>query len=184
VCSFSPCIEQVQKTAQEMTQLGFTNIYTIELLRRILCVKKFAMANFDFNMDLREKEPIAKSSKNEDSLPEDKNNSDKKEDGNSESTPTKEKVDQQLNKKKELARKKRNIDSVGGNEEKMETTDNNNDNGNDNNDDDDDQEEDDYLNKDGNIVNRYAAKAINLQPGHTGFLTFATLLHKDYLKAG
>lgn len=26
----------------------------------------------------------------------------------------------------------------------------------------------------------YSAKPINIQPGHTGFLTFATLLHKDY----
>ncbi len=26
----------------------------------------------------------------------------------------------------------------------------------------------------------YSSKAINIQPGHTGFLTFATLLHKEY----
>ena len=38
----------------------------------------------------------------------------------------------------------------------------------------------DLDNNDGSVVTHYTAKAINLQPGHTGFLTFATLLHKDF----
>ena len=36
--------------------------------------------------------------------------------------------------------------------------------------------------KNGLVSTIFAAKAINIQPGHTGFLTFATLLHKDFLE--
>ena len=35
-------------------------------------------------------------------------------------------------------------------------------------------------NKNGLVVSQFVAKPINIQPGHTSFLTFATLLHKDY----
>jgi hypothetical protein len=188
VCSFSPCIEQVQKTSQEMTQLGFTNIYTIELLRRILSVKKFAMANFDFNMDMmREKRPPSTSkSFKEDELSSpvlNKNETTEKNkivddagNNNQISMPSKEELAQeQPTKKKALeTNRKRTID----NEVNMKDQDNSDkeDSG------DDDDDDDDDLNKNGYIVSRYAAKAINQQPGHTGFLTFATLLHKDYLK--
>ncbi len=34
--------------------------------------------------------------------------------------------------------------------------------------------------QDGVVSAMYSAKPINIQPGHTGFLTFATLLHKDF----
>ena len=51
ICSFSPCIKQVQKTALELTRLGFTDFHTVESLRRVMCVKKYDMLDFDFNMD-------------------------------------------------------------------------------------------------------------------------------------
>ena len=35
--------------------------------------------------------------------------------------------------------------------------------------------------KNGSSTTLYTSKEINQQPGHTGFLTFATLLHKKYL---
>ncbi len=31
-----------------------------------------------------------------------------------------------------------------------------------------------------NVFRQYCSKPINLQPGHTGYLTFATLLNKNY----
>ncbi len=37
------------------------------------------------------------------------------------------------------------------------------------------------LDKNGLTSTIYTAKPINLQPGHTSYLTFATLLHKKYL---
>jgi hypothetical protein len=46
---------------------------------------------------------------------------------------------------------------------------------------DSDASEDDESNKNCLTSSIYTAKAINQQPGHTSFLTFATLLHKKYL---
>ena len=34
LCSFSPCIEQVQKTCQELKKAGFTEVSTLEYLNR------------------------------------------------------------------------------------------------------------------------------------------------------
>ena len=48
---------------------------------------------------------------------------------------------------------------------------------------DDESADDEDVNEDknGSSTTLYTSKAINQQPGHTGFLTFATLLHKKYL---
>lgn len=132
ICSFSPCIEQVQKTAAEMTRLGFTDIYTVESLRRVLCIKKYEMADFNFDMD-------SKKSKSDDVA---------------------EKCDDVAEKNDDQPAKKRSR----ANEENEE-------------DDEDEEENDD----EGGKASKYAAKPINMQPGHTSFLTFATLLHKDFL---
>lgn len=35
LCSFSPCIEQVQRTCETLTELGFEEIRTFECLQRI-----------------------------------------------------------------------------------------------------------------------------------------------------
>jgi hypothetical protein len=33
-----------------------------------------------------------------------------------------------------------------------------------------------------NVYKPYCSKQINLQPGHTGYLTFATLLNKNFIE--
>ena len=43
VCSFSPCIEQVQRTCECLTQLGFTDVKTIECLSRTFDVRTINM---------------------------------------------------------------------------------------------------------------------------------------------
>jgi tRNA (adenine57-N1/adenine58-N1)-methyltransferase len=139
ICSFSPCIEQVQKTVNEMTQLGFTDIYTIEMLRRVLCVKKYSLQNFDFNLDMRN---LDNDNKNEE-------NSEKRADESNKNNA----------KNSKKFKKNNNRES----------------------DDDSDEDMDENGDNDSHSTT-YTSKPINLQPGHTSFLTFATLLHKDLQK--
>lgn len=122
LCSFSPCIEQVQKTSLELTKLGFVNVFTIESLRRILSVKKYDLQDFDFNTDWKKE-------KNDDDNCSNLN---------------------QSQQKSPLIKKKKILNE--------------------------NEESDDEFND--KISGSYTAKPINIQPGHTGFLTFATLLHK------
>jgi len=58
LCSFSPCIEQVQKTCQELKTAGFTEISTLECLNREFQVRKITLPVFEPDMD-----PLANSRK-------------------------------------------------------------------------------------------------------------------------
>lgn len=118
ICSFSPCIEQVQKVAIELTQQGFVDIETVENLRRVLSVKKQVSTDYDFN----------------------KNKNDESEEANG-------------NKKQKKSGKRKIKDG-----ESSDSGDDEEDNG----------------------VLMHTAKPINIQPGHTGYLTFATLLNKEF----
>ena len=52
LCSFSPCIEQVQKTCLELKALGFTELSTMEVLNREFQVRKITLPVFDESLDL------------------------------------------------------------------------------------------------------------------------------------
>jgi len=54
LCSFSPCIEQVQKTCLKLKEAGFTEISTLECLNREFQVRKITLPVFDPDMDLLE----------------------------------------------------------------------------------------------------------------------------------
>jgi len=51
LCSFSPCIEQVQKTCQELKAGGFTEISTLECLNREFQVRKITLPVFEPDKD-------------------------------------------------------------------------------------------------------------------------------------
>eukprot|EP00123_Amoebidium_parasiticum_P006676 comp17574_c0_seq2/m.17193 comp17574_c0_seq2/g.17193 ORF comp17574_c0_seq2/g.17193 comp17574_c0_seq2/m.17193 type:complete len:357 (-) comp17574_c0_seq2:85-1155(-) len=48
ICSFSPCLEQVQRTCDKLRKLGFTDLYTCESLIRTYSVKEQQLPLLDF----------------------------------------------------------------------------------------------------------------------------------------
>ncbi|MGH0176121.1 UNVERIFIED_CONTAM: hypothetical protein FKN15_072269 [Acipenser sinensis] len=51
MCSFSPCIEQVQRTCLAMDELGFKEISTLEVLLRVYDVRSVSLQLPDFGME-------------------------------------------------------------------------------------------------------------------------------------
>lgn len=58
ICSFSPCIEQVQRTCLALKEAGFTELSTLECLNREFQVRKITLPVFDPELD-----PLAESRK-------------------------------------------------------------------------------------------------------------------------
>ena len=56
LCSFSPCIEQVQKATTKMRSEGFTEISTFECLLREFQPRKINMPLYDHNKESSEYE--------------------------------------------------------------------------------------------------------------------------------
>ena len=155
ICSFSPCIEQVQKVVLVLTDLGFVDIETVESLRRVLCVKKYEAPDFDFNMDMKR-------------APYPYNNENKfDKDSDTCEMEVNEAIAAETAAFKSVEKKRRHSKSDVNNHNKFDNN---------------QFEHDEDDKRAGNKESVYTSKAINIQPGHTGFLTFATLLHKDYHK--
>lgn len=51
LCSFSPCIEQVQRTAEALTDHGFEEINTLEVLLRVHDVRTVSLPLPDYGPD-------------------------------------------------------------------------------------------------------------------------------------
>ena len=155
-----------------MTQLGFTDILTIEVLRRVLCVKKYEMTDFNFNIDNRQpRKQINKMEEDEEVAKEDDIENEEKDDVEEENEvkeaetvahkgdeAKRKHVDNNKNKRV----KRRNLPKNGKADESGS------------------EEDEPFRGNSSTAI--YSAKAINQQPGHTGYLTFATLLHKDYIR--
>ena len=120
-------------------------------------MKKYETQEFNFNMDWRPKPAVTEAEK------EDKEGV--KEEGKEEEKTAVENTDNQKRKEANNNNGKRKKFKKGG---KNNDSDNEDDSGDDSS---------DEAGEGGKTI--YTAKAINLQPGHTGFLTFATLLPKD-----
>eukprot|EP00096_Caligus_rogercresseyi_P013791 TRINITY_DN6393_c0_g1_i1.p1 TRINITY_DN6393_c0_g1~~TRINITY_DN6393_c0_g1_i1.p1 ORF type:complete len:324 (+),score=68.67 TRINITY_DN6393_c0_g1_i1:123-1094(+) len=56
ICSFSPCIEQVQKTCLKLKEEGFEEIQSLEVLLREFQVRKIIQQTYDHHLELSEKE--------------------------------------------------------------------------------------------------------------------------------
>ncbi|CAB4058917.1 TRM61 [Lepeophtheirus salmonis] len=61
ICSFSPCIEQVQKAALSMKEQGFKDIRTIEVLLREFQVRKIIQQTYAHDMDFDLEEDVSSS---------------------------------------------------------------------------------------------------------------------------
>ena len=153
----------------------------------MLCVKKYAIPEFDFEHDVRDHQRTKvaspqKSNKanslkivaNDDDDSDFKVEDEIEEEGNIEEDSLDEKTKPKI--KVEFKKNKRNANRNKNNKSAKKRRDIKKENESDN------ESNDDELDEDVPRVVQYAAKAINSQPGHTGFLTFATLLHKDYQK--
>lgn len=59
LCSFSPCIEQVQKTCEALDKHGFQEIDTLEVLLRVYDVRTVSLPLPDFGPESGEAPPTA-----------------------------------------------------------------------------------------------------------------------------
>ena len=160
-------------------------------MRRVLCVKKYAIPKFDFEHDVRDHQrtterPVrAKAIKKEtnleivdndnddDYIPGDEDQEEEELDGEENGNPKKKGSSTKPAIKIDFKRKNKRNNKSKKRKEKKDENDSNSES---------DENDDEDENEDRPAVVKYAAKAINSQPGHTGFLTFATLLHKEYQK--
>ncbi|XP_006003407.1 tRNA (adenine(58)-N(1))-methyltransferase catalytic subunit TRMT61A [Latimeria chalumnae] len=58
ICSFSPCIEQVQRTCLALEEHGFTEISTLEVLLRMYDVRACSLQTPDLGNDIEDVSPV------------------------------------------------------------------------------------------------------------------------------
>ncbi len=78
ICSFSPCIEQVQKAADKLREEGFVEISTMECLLREFQVRKITIPVYDHDKESLEYEEQGSSKKRKLDENDSNENSDKK----------------------------------------------------------------------------------------------------------
>lgn len=180
ICSFSPCVEQVQRACKTMADLGFTEIRTIECLLRPIDVRTMTLPMPDLGYGPGKSYVPNSSSSNQDGVQQcAKSASDVSEDKPVLGYVEIESQNKDKHQDKHRKKAKLNVmDDVSKEVPKIENSRVEDDDNNAENIEMDDRNVDSYQMNDNKIKASYVFKsglpALRM-PGHTGYLTFATL---------
>lgn len=157
LCSFSPCVEQVQKCISAMEEHGFKEIVTLECLIREFQVRKIVLPAFDPDRQALTTQPLA-GQKRKHSPDSDQMTPVDAETGDTTKGDTEEKKDDSTDVKVEGDTKDVTEGDVKESDTKEET-----------------KEKTDKSQDKPDDITFYTGVPLTTMPGHTGYLTFATL---------